>query len=339
MATLMLPCFAISGGSSTAMAEAVPAPMSAVARITFIMTIASSDHRGEKGPSARFTGRAENVRRKPGFHDCAMVHVNDGIRDLARKADFVRHHHHRHAATGKLLHDREHFTDQFGIERTRRLVEQHQHRLHRQRASNRHPLLLPARELRGLSIGFRRQSDAPQKLHVLRPRVLPLAALDLHWTFGDIFQRRLMREEIESLKYHAGLQALPRDLLRGQAMQSPALFAQAQQLAIQPDAAAVDGRQLIDTTQKRCLARSRRPDQAKHLALPDVQRDPLERLKLPESLADRTDRDNGAGHRASCNAPRAKRRSSSICRGVKIDTTSRYQKPATIRSSITREFA
>ena len=75
------------------------------------------------------------------------------------------------------------------------------------------------------------------------------------------------------------------------------------------------------------------------VARPDIERDPIEGLKLPKILADRTDGDEGLGHRVIYNAPRAKRRSSSICSGVRIDTTSRYQEPATIRSSITREFA
>ena len=37
--------------------------------------------------------------------------------------------------------------------------------------------------------------------------------------------------------------------------------------------------------------------------------------------------------------PREKYRSSSICNGVRIDTISRYQSPATISSSMTRELA
>jgi hypothetical protein len=40
MAALMLPCFAISGGSSTAMAEPVVAQRNAAARKRFIMKIA-----------------------------------------------------------------------------------------------------------------------------------------------------------------------------------------------------------------------------------------------------------------------------------------------------------
>src|ERR1700737_1854848 len=97
MATLMLPCFAISGGSSTAMAEASAAHRNATARKRFIVKIAPSDHRREKGLGSHFTGRAENIRRRPGFHDGAMVHINNGICDLAREAEFMGHHHHRHA--------------------------------------------------------------------------------------------------------------------------------------------------------------------------------------------------------------------------------------------------
>ena len=103
--------------------------------------------------------------------------------------------------------------------------------------------------------------------------------------------------------------------------------------------AAIDRGKLIDAAQQRRLARSRCPDQAEYLARLDIERDPIEGLKLPKILADRTDGDEGLGHRVIYNAPRAKRRSSSICSGVRIDTTSRYQEPATIRSSITREFA
>src|SRR3954466_12492477 len=86
-------------------------------------------------------------------------------------------------------------------------------------------------------------------------------------------------------------------------------------------------------------ARAGCADQTHHLAGPDVERDALESLELAEILGDGANRDEGSCHRASRNVPRAKRRSSSIWSGVRIETTSRYQSPATIRSSITRELA
>jgi hypothetical protein len=110
--------------------------------------------------------------------------------------------------------------------------------------------------------------------------------LDLHRTFPNIFQRGHVRKQVEALKHHAGLQTLPRDLARAQPVQSAILFTQAQQFAVQPDAAAVERRELVDTAQQRRLARSRSSDQAKHLAGADVERDILERLKGPEGFAD-----------------------------------------------------
>src|SRR5215212_10631193 len=104
MATLMLPCLAISGGSSIAMADVTAAQASAAARKHFIMTSAPSDHRGKKGLSTHFTGLTEDLRRRTRLHDGAMVHIDDRIRHLACKTEFVRHHHHRHAAAGQLLH-------------------------------------------------------------------------------------------------------------------------------------------------------------------------------------------------------------------------------------------
>src|SRR5436305_13932599 len=105
MATLSLPCFAISGGSSTAIAELVIAPKIEVARENFIMKIAPSDHCCEKRLRTYFTGCTENLGRRAGFHDDAMVHIDDGIGDLTRKAELMGDHHHRHAAAGKFLHD------------------------------------------------------------------------------------------------------------------------------------------------------------------------------------------------------------------------------------------
>src|SRR5438477_12229479 len=112
MASLRLPCFAISGGSSTAIAEPVSAPNIVATTRNFIMKIASSDHRCEKGSGTHFSGRTENLGRGAGFHDDTMVHVNDGVGNLARKAAVVGHYPQRHPAASKVLHDRAHRADQ-----------------------------------------------------------------------------------------------------------------------------------------------------------------------------------------------------------------------------------
>ena len=53
---------------------------------------------------------------------------------------------------GEAAHHVEHLADQLGVERRGRLVEQHQLRLHRQRAGDRDALLLAARELRRVGL-------------------------------------------------------------------------------------------------------------------------------------------------------------------------------------------
>src|SRR5205085_8354024 len=139
-------------------------------------------------------------------------------------------------------------------------------------------------------------------------------------------------------KHHTGLQPLPPDLPLGQAIEPSALLAHAQKLAVEPDAARIDRGELVDAAKQRGLARAGGADQTHHLAGPDVERDAFESLELAKILGDGANRDEGSCHRASRNVPRAKRRSSSIWSGVRIETTSRYQSPATIRSSITREL-
>lgn len=63
-----------------------------------------------------------------------------------------------------------------------------------------------------------------------------------------------MRKQVEALEHHAGLQPLPPDLALGEAMQTTALLAHAEQLAIEPDAAAIDDGELVDATEQRGLA-------------------------------------------------------------------------------------
>ena len=65
----------------------------------------------------------------------------------AREAHLVGDDEHRHARPGQLAHDLEHLVDHLGVERRGRLVEQHDLRLHGQRAGDRHALLLTAGQL------------------------------------------------------------------------------------------------------------------------------------------------------------------------------------------------
>ena len=68
-------------------------------------------------------------------------------------------HHHGHTFTGQLPHHPQHIAHQFRIQRRCRLIEQHHLRVHRQRPSDRHALLLPPAELVRIGIGLGRQSE------------------------------------------------------------------------------------------------------------------------------------------------------------------------------------
>ena len=64
----------------------------------------------------------------------------------------MRHDDHRHVLVGKRADDAQHLAREQRVERGGRLVEKENFRLHRERAGDGHALLLPARELIGVSV-------------------------------------------------------------------------------------------------------------------------------------------------------------------------------------------
>ena len=64
----------------------------------------------------------------------------------------VGDHHHRHAGGGEILHHLKDLTNQLGVQRGGRLIEEHELRIHRQGAGDRHPLLLTTGELGGVVV-------------------------------------------------------------------------------------------------------------------------------------------------------------------------------------------
>ncbi len=109
-------------------------------------------------------GRSSTLFGRPLLDHPALVHEHDAVGDLAGKAHLVGDHHHGHARFSEAADHREHFADQFGIERGGRLIEQHQPRRNRQRAGDRHPLLLPAGQPVRQMIGMGRQTDSASRL-------------------------------------------------------------------------------------------------------------------------------------------------------------------------------
>src|ERR1700730_11268578 len=113
----------------------------------------------EKVPRAGYGRRLEDLLWSSLFDDGAAVHDDDPITDTPGEAHFMRDHDHSHAFVGQFLHYVENLADRLRIERRRRLVEQHDLRLHRQRACYSDALLLSPRQLRGIARRLVRQPD------------------------------------------------------------------------------------------------------------------------------------------------------------------------------------
>src|SRR5688572_6919466 len=68
------------------------------------------------------------------LHDHAAVHEEDTAGHLTREAHLVGYHHHGHTVAREVAHDVEHLLDHLGVERARRLIEEHDARIHGQSA-------------------------------------------------------------------------------------------------------------------------------------------------------------------------------------------------------------
>src|SRR5690606_20868373 len=86
----------------------------------------------------------KQCRRIAVHRDLSVFHEDQARTDLARKGHLVGDDDHCHPVFRKCLHHPQHFMTQFWVERRGRLIEEHQFRLHRQRAGDRDTLLLAA---------------------------------------------------------------------------------------------------------------------------------------------------------------------------------------------------
>src|SRR5205085_11201589 len=177
---------------------------------------------------------------------------------------------------GKLDHDIEDLLDHLRVERRGRLVEQHDLRLHAQRARDSDALLLTAGKLAGILVRLLRDA------HPLEVEAGSLLGLLLRQfahpdrSEGQVFQHGQMRKQIELLEYHADLAADGLDVLhiRGQ------LYAGDEDLA------ALMLLQPIDAADHRRFARARRPADDDPLAPADVEVDVPEDVEVAVPFVD-----------------------------------------------------
>ena len=116
-------------------------------------------HALQERPGALVLRVVDDRPRVPLLHDHPAVHEDDLVGHSPRERHLVRDDDHRHPALGQLAHDCEDLTDQLGVERRGRLVEEHQLGVHRERPGDRHALLLPTGELAGVGVRLVLQAD------------------------------------------------------------------------------------------------------------------------------------------------------------------------------------
>ena len=169
-----------------------------------------------------------------------------------------------------------------GVERRQRLVEQQQLRLRRQRAGQRHALLLAAGKLVGIAVAELRQLDELQHLGDALVGLRLWHAGDLE-AEGDVLRDRQVGEQRIGLEHHAdialvGLQ--PGDVL-----------------AADDDRAGGRLLEAGDHAQHRRLAAARRSEEGDELAGADIEVEILhDRGRCRRTFADVLDAEEGVGH-------------------------------------------
>src|SRR5918992_1976812 len=217
----------------------------------------------------------EDVQRFALFDDSPLVHEDDAVAHLTRELHLVRDDEHRHPVVREIAHDDEHLPDELGVERRRDLVEEHHVWVHHQRAGDRDPLLLAARELMRVLPLLLRQPHALEQLTGPLLRLVALELADTPHRDGQVVDHPQVREEVELLEDD------PDALPHGRDVDAPARDL----LALEEDPPLVERLQQVDAAEQRALAAPTRADDDQHLAGVDAEVDPVQDEVVAEALA------------------------------------------------------
>src|SRR5215216_675654 len=205
-----------------------------------------------------------------------VVDEDEPVADLTREAHLVRHHEHGHLGFAReVAHDVEHLPDHLRVERRRRLVEQHELEVHRERAGDRHALLLTAREVGRVLIGLLGDPDALEQRARTLARLPRGLALGLDRPERHVVDHGAVREQVELLEDHP-------DLL---SQRGDGLARVRHRAAVEEDLALVDLLERVDAPQHGRLAGPRRPGDHDRLAASHCEVDAVQDKVVAERLA------------------------------------------------------
>src|SRR6266508_941098 len=94
--------------------------------------IFSPQYPADEGLRPRFGRAVEDFGRRSLLHDLALIQERDLVCHVLSKTHLVRDDDHRHPFVRKFRHDIQDLVDEFRIQRRRRLIEEHDLRIHRE---------------------------------------------------------------------------------------------------------------------------------------------------------------------------------------------------------------
>ncbi len=190
---------------------------------------------------------------------------------------------HRHPRLGELAHDREHLADELGVERRRRLVEEHHLGVEAQRARDRDALLLAARQLARDS---GRPSGADPRAAARGRRRSSASARPTR--FAERSGSEMLSSAVRCGKRLNCWNTIPTWRRRASALPRRSLRAEPRAVLDAEHAHRACARLLehVDRPQQRRLARARRPEDDDVLALVHGQVDAVQDLVGSERLPD-----------------------------------------------------
>ena len=238
------------------------------------LAVEQIDVADELGDPAR-TRRLVEIARGCDLFEPAGIHHPDPVGHRHRLFLVVGDDDEGHAEPALQVHQFElRALAQLFVERGQRLVEQQHLRTARQRARQRHALLLAAGELIRLALLHAVELDQRNHLGDAGGDLCARHAGALQ-AEGDVVPHRQMRKQRVVLEHHVDRAQMRRHLR--------------DVLAAEQDAALVRRLETGEHAQQRGLAAAARAEQRKKLPGADIQRQPVHRAEIAERLADPLD--------------------------------------------------